>query len=199
MLTLVTGRKLPRSTRMAFLRSTSDGCSTSPAGPEDGGPAQAELHQLQAHHAIVNVAEFNAGKLDHVDLEALGRKVVQQRFQHQVRLVMQKEGGVKQIDSDDPQGLLLQAVLMIEHANVDDDLAVLIAGVGLELDAHPAVALIGALKVAGGDGIGEGEEGGAVSARRAQAFQVQTGARSRACSAAARATRSACSGRRWRR
>ncbi len=78
---------------------------------------------------------------------------------------MEKEGGIEQIDSDNPQGFLLQAVLAFEHADVDDDLAVFIPRVGLELHAHPAMTLIGALIVASGDGIGKGEERGAFAAR----------------------------------
>ena len=110
MLTLVTGRKLPRSTRIGRLRSTSEGCSTSPDGSEHRGAAQAELHQLQAHHAVVDVAELDAGELDHVDFDAIGGEVVEQRFEHQLRLVVQEKGGVEQIDSDDAQRLLLQTV-----------------------------------------------------------------------------------------
>ena len=111
------------------------------------------------------MAKLDAGKLDHVDFHALGRQVVEQRLQHQVRLVMQEKSGVKKIDADDAQRLLLQAVLVVQHANVDDDLAVLVPRVSLELHAHPAVALVGALIVTGRDRVGEGKEGGAVAAR----------------------------------
>ena len=57
---------------------------------------------------------------------------------------MQKKSGVKKIDADNAQSLLLQDVLVVQHAHMDDDLAVLISRVGLELHAHPAVALVGA-------------------------------------------------------
>jgi hypothetical protein len=50
-------------------------------GPEHRRAAEAQLHQLQAHHAIIDVAEFDAGKLDHVDFDALRREVVEQRFE----------------------------------------------------------------------------------------------------------------------
>ena len=59
-----------------------------------------------------------------------------------LRLVVQEEGAVEQVDADDAERLLLQRVLGVEHAHVDDDLAGLVARVRLELHAHPAVALV---------------------------------------------------------
>ena len=81
------------------------------------------------------------------------------------RLVMQEERGIEQVHADDAQRLLLQAVFVIEHAHVDEDLAVFIARMSLIFDAHPAVALVGALIIARRNGIGEGEESGGVAAR----------------------------------
>ena len=40
-----------------------------------------------------------------------------------------------------------------------DDLAVLVARMGLEPHSHPAVAVVGAFEVAGRDGVGEDEDG----------------------------------------
>ena len=51
--------------------STSDGCSTLPARTNIAAPLQAELHELQAHQAVVDVPELDARELDHVDLDAL--------------------------------------------------------------------------------------------------------------------------------
>ena len=56
---------------------------------------------------------------------------------------------------------------------MDDDLAVFVPRVGLELYAHPAMAFVGALIVACRHGIGEGEEGGAAATRRAQPLHVE--------------------------
>ncbi len=86
---------------------------------------------------------------------------------------MQEKGGVEQIDAHDAQSLLLQVVFTIEHADVDNDLAVVVPRVGLKFYAHPAVALVGALIVAGRHRVGEGEESRAVAARRLQPFQVE--------------------------
>ena len=140
---------------------------------EHGRAAQAQLHQLEAHHAIIDVAEFDARELDHVDFDALRGEVVEQRFEHQLRLVMQEKRGVKQIHADDAQRLLLKIVFAIQHADVDDDLAVVVPRVSLKFDAHPAMALVGALIVAGRHGVGEGEESSAVSPRGLQPLQIE--------------------------
>ena len=86
---------------------------------------------------------------------------------------MQKESSVKKIDADNAEGLLLQAVLVFQHSDVDDDLAVFVPRVGLKFHPHPAMALVGAMIVARRHRVGESEESGAVAARRAQALQIQ--------------------------
>ena len=144
-----------------------------PGGPNMARAAQTQLHQLEAHHAVIDVAELDAGELDHVDFDAVGAQVVEQRFEHPFRLVMQETGGVEQVHADDPERLLLQTVFVIEHPDVDQDLAVFIARVSLIFDAHPAVALVGALVIARRDGVGEDEEGGGVAARGAQPFEIE--------------------------
>jgi hypothetical protein len=54
-----------------------------------------------------------------------------------------------------PERLLLETVFVIEHPDVDEDLAVFIARVSLVLDAHPTVALVGSVEIARRDGVGE--------------------------------------------
>ena len=101
------------------------------------------------------------------------RQIVEQRFDEQLGLVVEKERAVEEVDADDAQRLLLEGVLLVEHADVDDDLAVLIARVGLEADAHPAVALVGAAEVARRHRVGEGEEGGGRRRGSLRALEVQ--------------------------
>jgi hypothetical protein len=67
----------------------------------------------------------------------------------------------------------LERVLAVEHADVQDDLAVLIARPRLEADAHPAVAVARAFVAARGDGVGEGEEAGRGAAALLEAAEVQ--------------------------
>ena len=142
-------------------------------GGEHGRVAQPQLHQPQAHHAVVDLPEGDARELDHVDFDAPRGEVVQQRLDELVGLVVEEEGPVEQVHADDPQGLLLQGVLRVEHPHVQDDLAVLVARIGLETHAHPAVAFVGPLVVAGGNRVGKGEEGGGVAAALLQAAEVQ--------------------------
>ena len=142
-------------------------------GAEHRRAGQPELHELQGHHAVVDVAELDPRELDHVDLDALGREAVEQRFDDQIGLVMQGERREQQVDADDAERLLLERVLVVEHAHVDGDLAVLVARMRLVLDAHPAVALVGALEAARRDRVGEGEEGRVVAALDAQPLEVE--------------------------
>ena len=55
--------------------------------------------------------------------------------------MVHKERAVKQIHADDAERFLLQCVLRVEHSYMDENLTVLIPGVCLELDTHPAVCI----------------------------------------------------------
>jgi hypothetical protein len=90
-----------------------------------------------------------------------------------LRFVVEEESAVKQIDADDADRLLLQGGLDVEHTDVQDDLARIVAGVGLELEPHPAVALVVPFEAARDDGICESEEGARVAALVAEPFEVQ--------------------------
>ena len=85
MLTLVTGRKLPRSTRIGAFAQQLRRLQHFTARPEDRGAAKTHLHQLETHHAVIDVAELNAGKFDHVDFNVRGGQVVEERLEDQVR------------------------------------------------------------------------------------------------------------------
>src|ERR1700730_14053535 len=120
------------------------------------------------------MAELDARELDHVDLDSFRGEVVEQRFQQHLRFVMQEKSPVKEIDPHDAQSLLLEIVFPIEYADMNNDLTVLVPRAGLVFDAHPSVGLVGALIIASRDGVGEGEEGGGVSARHSQPLQVES-------------------------
>ena len=133
MLTLVTGPEASALHQDGPLPQYLRGLKNFAGGPEHRRAAQSQLHELEAHDAVIDVAEFDAGELDHVDLDALDGEVVEQRFEQHFRLVMQEKGAVEQVDAHDAEGFLLQIVFTIEHPDVDDDLAVLIARVGLDI------------------------------------------------------------------
>ena len=124
-------------------------------GAEHGRAAEAELDEFEGHEAVVHVAEFDAFEVDEVDLDAARRQLVEQALHELLRLVMEEEGTVEQVHADDAQGLLLEGGLGVLHADVDDDLARLVVRVGLEFDAHPAVAFVAALVAARDDRVGE--------------------------------------------
>ena len=142
-------------------------------GAEHGDPAEPELHQLQRHQPVVDAAELDAPELDHVDLDPAGGQPIEQALDQRLGLVVLEERTVEQVDADDADGLLLQRRLGVEHPDVEDDLARLVAGMGLELDPHPAVALVAALVAAGHDRVGEGEERGGVAPAVAQPVDVE--------------------------
>ena len=137
------------------------------------GPRQAELHQLQAHHPIVDVPKLDARKFDHVDLDTVDRQIVDQRLDQALRIVMQEERAVQEVHAHDPERLLLQLIFRVAHAHVNDDLAILIARMGLKLHTDPAVAVVRAGEVARRDGVREREEGRRVAAGVAQSLQIE--------------------------
>ena len=173
MFTTVGGRKLPRSTRIAFLRSTSLGCSTSRSGPNIAAPLRPTCTSLSAISRLSTDAELDALELDHVDLDPAGGQPVEQALDEPLGLVVVEERAVQQVDADDAERLLLQRRLGVEHPHVQDDLAGLVARVRLELHAHPAVALVAAAVAARDHRVGEGEERGLVAALVAEPVQVE--------------------------
>ena len=55
--------------------------------------------------------------------------------------------GVKKVDTEDPNGILLQHPVVIQQFDVDDDVVVATVWFELETDAHPAMAFIGFVEV----------------------------------------------------
>ena len=76
-----------------------------------------------------------------------------------------EERCVEQVYANNAESFLLQAVLVVQHADVEDNLAVLIPRMRLIFHAHPTVALIGPLKISRRHRIRERKESGAVTAQ----------------------------------
>ncbi len=142
-------------------------------GAEHGHPAQPELDQLQRHQPVIHAPELDAAELDHVDLDAADGQLVEQGLDQPLRLVVVEERAVQQVHSDDAERLLLQIGLFVEHPHVHDDLAGLIVRLGLELDPHPAVALVAAPVAARHHRVGEREEAVRVAALVVQPLHVE--------------------------
>jgi hypothetical protein len=135
--------------------------------------AQAELDELQRHEPVVHASELDAGKFDHVDLDAARVQVIQQIFDEPLRLVMQEKAAVAEIHTDDTERLLLCLRVGVEHAHMDDDLTRFVARVALKFHAHPAVAFVGALEIAGRDCVCECEKRRIVAAQIGEPLKVQ--------------------------
>ena len=144
-----------------------------PVGTEHGDAAQPDLHELERHEPVVDAAELNASELDHVDLDPTRTQAIEQALHQRLGLVVLKERAVEQVDADDPERLLLHRRFDVEHPEVEDDLARLITGMGLELHPHPPVTLVAPLVAAGHHGVGEREERGGVAAQVAEPVEVE--------------------------
>ncbi len=122
---------------------------------------------------MVDEAELDAPEPDQVDLDAAGGEPVEEALDEALGVVPLEEGPVEQVDTDDAERLLLEGCLGIEHPDMQGDLVGLVTGMGLELDPHPAVALVVPLEAAGHHGVGEGEERRAVAPGVTQAVEVE--------------------------
>jgi len=87
--------------------------------------------------------------------------------------LIQEADGIQQVDADDTKRLLLRAVFVVAHADVDYQLRIFGVRASLVTNAHPAVALVGALKVARRYSICEGEKGGGLAPRGTQPFEIE--------------------------
>ena len=142
-------------------------------GAEHRHAAQPQLDELERHQPVVHAAELDAAELDHVDLDPADGQPVQQALDQPLRLVMLEERAVQQVHPDDAERLLLQPGLDVEHPNVHDDLAGLVVRLGLELDAHPAVAFVATPEAARHHRVGEREEAAGVAALVAEPLDVE--------------------------
>jgi len=142
-------------------------------GTEHGHTAQAELDELERHQPVVHSAELDAAELDHVDFDPADGQSVKQALDQPFRLVMLEERAVKHVHPDDAKRLLLQPGLDVEHPDVHDDLARLVVRLGLELHAHPAVALVAAAVAPRHHGVGEREEAVRVAAVVVEPLDVE--------------------------
>jgi hypothetical protein len=81
-----------------------------------------------------------------------------------LRIVAVVKGAVDGVDADDAERLLLEDVFFVPHPHVENDIARRAVGLGLEADTEPAVGVVGAFEISGGNGVGENEERRAVTA-----------------------------------
>ena len=171
--TFVAGRKLPRSMRTHFLYSASEGCTTRPSAPNIAASVRPELHELEAHEPVVDAGEGRPAELDHVDLAARGRHVVEERRDQRRGSCVLEERAVDQVDADDAERLLLLLGLAVREPDVNGDVRRRSQRLGLKADAEPAVAVFLARVAARGHRVGEDEELGLVAALAVETLDQQ--------------------------
>ena len=120
---------------------------------------QALLDQVEAGEAVVDLREARARESEQVDLDAVSAQIVQQRFRHQVRVVLQITGTVKEVHAENADRLLLPGVVAVEHPDMKHDLRRSRTRFVLEPDAHPSVPVLLSTVSAGRQRVGEHKEG----------------------------------------
>ena len=173
MFTCVGGRKLPRSTRIAFLRSTSLGCSTSRSGPNIATPLSPSCTSLSAISRLSTPR--NSMPLNWI-MSISMRPVVSRSSRLSMSLSGSwcwKNAPYSRFTPTIPSASCCSERLDVEHPHVHDDLARLVVRLGLELHAHPAVALVAAPVAAGHDRVGEREEAVVVTALVVEPLDVE--------------------------
>ncbi len=125
------------------------------AGREHGRISQAALHELQAHEPVVDARKGRAGELDHVDLDALARQLVQERGDQVRRVLPPVNGAVDQVDAEHTQRLLLARGRRVAQVSMEDHLGRLLVRSGLEPDAEPAAPGAGATVASRLHGVGD--------------------------------------------
>ena len=173
--TVVTGRKLPRSTSTGFVvEQLRRLAAPRPPAVNIAGVGQPLLHELQAHQPVVHAGERRPGELDHVHFHAVPGQVVHQRADERLGpLVSRRRRRGCRFTPRMPSASCcrtfswshIRTWMMISDGSA--------ARLGLEPDAQPAVALLLARVAPGGHGVGEHEELRRGPARRVQPLQQQ--------------------------
>ena len=115
---------------------------------------------------------MHAAKLDEIDFDSPDGETVEEALDELLGLMVLEEATVAKIHADDAECLLLGGSVLVQEADVDEDLAGFIVGLGLEFDAEPTVTFVRALEVASGDGVGKCEEGSGVAAHGGESLDV---------------------------
>src|SRR5262245_27384186 len=142
-------------------------------GREHHRVGEAELDQLKTRQATVEALERGARELDHVDLDTFPLHVVQQGLDELRGLLVMKEGRVRKIDADDAERFLLSRGILVEEKHVDENIGGRAAGLRLESDAEPALAVLVPRIASRGNRVGENEEDASIAAPWPEPFEKE--------------------------
>ena len=128
---------------------------------------------MGADDGRTRVGQVRSSRLEDVDLDPFERQVGEQVDEAFLAGALAVPGGIEQVDTEDAERLLLQRVGGVPHVDVQEDVVRRAARPDLEPQSHPSVALVGAIEVAGRDGVGEREEARLGAARGVEALQEE--------------------------
>lgn len=69
-------------------------------GAEHDGVGEALFDELEAENAVIDIFEFRAVKVDHIDFNTRGAKIVGKGFNEGARVMTVNESAVDEIDTD---------------------------------------------------------------------------------------------------
>src|SRR5580704_13553531 len=166
-LTCVGGRKLPRSTSTAFLRSTSLGCSTSRSGPNIATPLSPTCTSLSA----ISRLSTPRNSMPRNWIMSISMRPVDRRSS---RLSISRSGSCCWKNAPYSRFTpTMPSASCCSQASTSSIRTCITIWLGPELHAHPAVALVAALEAARHDRVGEREEAAFVTALMAEPLHVQ--------------------------
>ena len=132
-------------------------------GAEQHRVGELVLHELEAHDPVIDLGEERSGEVNHVNFDATLSQTVGQGPDKAIWILGQIEGAIEQIDANNTERLLLKDILLVQHSNVQDDIAGRPFGLGLESNSHPAVTFVGSFKTPSGHRVGEYEKRGSIA------------------------------------
>ena len=140
---------------------------------EEDGPGHLFAHQLETPRARVLSGEGWAAQLQDVDLQPVDRQRIGQTREELVGGASRVVCPVQQIHPEHAEGFLLLLGGGVHQVDVEQHVAGIAPGLGLEAQPDPPVLLVVAFVIARGDGVGEREEARPGATRRPQTLGHQ--------------------------
>ena len=143
-------------------------------GAEQCGAGQLLHDELEAHDAVVHIGERRPRETDHIHFNAAGLQVIKQRANEPSGVLVIESCPIDEIHAGDAQRLLLEKVLGVKHADMNNNVAEICMGSVLEAKAHPTMRLIMPAKASGGHRISKNKETPCVAGCGAKALDEES-------------------------